>query len=188
MGSLIKRIQNIVSEDYQNEIEEYFNSDSIPWIKNPKSESIRLYNYRYQYHFGYADNILDPKASKFVKDIVQSFEKKTNIEIEKIKTTLVQRLDKSITLDNEFKKTIHTDIKPYQFDFKVTDNHLTIIYYINNSDGDLSAVNSYYHVIESYTPQKGSVCYFDSRILHGATNPIINETRMSLFIGTIIKK
>jgi len=58
---------------------------------------------------------------------------------------------------------------------------LACIYYVNDSDGDTVFFNEKDEVCKAVTPKKGSICYFNSNIVHTGQPPF--ETKMRSIIN-----
>lgn len=66
-----------------------------------------------------------------------------------------------------------TNIKHHAPHTDLTTPHTSLIYYINDSDGDTVFFDNNNNVIESVTPKKGTAVLFDGLILHAAGIPTI---------------
>jgi hypothetical protein len=177
VGGLINSIQNIVTDEYKNQLIEYFENDKFEWVMNGKGGFIPLYSHRYNHPIITDSVCVDAKTFNIVLPIIHDFQNKTGIKIIKIKGCRINLLKRYKMSYEELKVALHTDAP----------SGLSIIYYVNDSDGDLVVTNDNKEIIDTYTPKAGSVAYFDSRLLHAATNPIISEKRMAIFFFTEIQ-
>jgi hypothetical protein len=50
-------------------------------------------------------------------------------------------------------------------------DHLVVLYYVNDADGDTVFFNEKNEIIKSVSPKRGRVVAFDGRILHGGGIP-----------------
>ena len=72
-----------------------------------------------------------------------------------------------------FKKTSHLPIHQDN----TSKNYMSLIYYINDSDGDTIFFNKKLKEIKRVKPKKNTAILFDSNILHCGCNPIKSSTR-----------
>jgi len=56
--------------------------------------------------------------------------------------------------------------------------HYTMIYYVNDSDGDTFLFDNEYKEIARVTPKKGRLLVFNGQTLHAGSNPYVNDYRM----------
>ena len=54
----------------------------------------------------------------------------------------------------------------------------SLLYYVNDSDGDTKFFDNDYNQIQSVTPKKGRSVFFNSNLLHAGSNPIKNDVRI----------
>ena len=76
------------------------------------------------------------------------------------------------------KKTNHL---PIHMD-KITEGDKTLLYYVNDSDGDTLFFDNDLNITKRVTPKKNRAILFDSNMLHAGANPIKNETRIVINI------
>ena len=89
------------------------------------------------------------------------------IKINRIKVNLNTNL-------TNYKKENH---QPIHID-DTSENMNSLIYYINDSDGDTLFFDEKENVINRVSPKKGRAVLFNSNIKHAACNPIIYDCRM----------
>ena len=65
---------------------------------------------------------------------------------------------------------------------KITEGDKTLLYYVNDSDGDTLFFDNDLNITKRVTPKKNRAILFDSNMLHAGANPIKNETRIVINI------
>ncbi len=82
-----------------------------------------------------------------------------------------------IGANEETHGSLHTDL---------TDNtHKSVLYYVNNSDGDTLLFDNNKNVVKRVKPKKGRAVVFDSNILHAASPPL--NSRFRVVVNCIFK-
>lgn len=90
----------------------------------------------------------------------------SKLEIERAKFNLLPRQPFT---DEDLIPSIHTD--------KDEEGYVSIIYYLEDSDGDTVIYNNHHEEKQRYTPQANTCIIFDSNTWHRATPPTINKVR-----------
>ena len=119
----------------------------------------------------------EPTSSHFDQlcEIVKHLDfEKINYQVYRIKSNLMFNI-------SGYKKT---NYQPIHLD-RVAEGDKSLLYYVNDSDGDTLFFDSDLNIIKRVSPKKNRAILFDSNILHAGTNPIKNEKR--IVINTIFK-
>ncbi len=181
-----KVFNDIISKDDQKKfVKELYNVE-FPWylqktttaitetntaIKDDKScDTLGLVHVIYDEKKGINSQIYQPALNT-----LNNFLSKNNIILEKllrIKTNLVfKRVDNS-----EKYHTPHVDNEQ---------NHYTLLYYVNDSDGPTYLFNNKYNgtkqnlnLIEKVNPEQGRAILLDGHYYHASSNPAINDYRL----------
>lgn len=190
-------LSNIITEDEENTLEKYVNRFDLPWEK--------------------IENITGEFGGKFHEVklpgevlVYENIDSDINRIIEKIQINVCEKLE------YEFLKTYRCKInhtKPIDFDYNPLDlvhidmkmEHLVIVYYINDSDGDTVILenidgvgmdNMFNHLdgvvkekfkpIINIKPTKGSVAVFNGNLYHYGDFPKSND-RFVINIDLAIK-
>lgn len=66
--------------------------------------------------------------------------------------------------------------------------HISVIYYINDSDGDTVIFNDDLTVKQRIRPQRGRLVMFDGSYLHAGNNPIYSKARVVANINLVSRK
>jgi len=167
--------ENIISKTHQDYIENLFFSSNFPWyynqdptFANQKSDrgttfSSSLLNENYKSEF--VDILLPIAFSCFDKMNIKKesniFNIRSFLHI-KNEIDLLNRKD-SLHVDNNF-------------------NHLVILYYVNDSDGNTEITNRIFNestkeseksekILKSISPKKGRCVVFDGKYYHRSTHP-----------------
>jgi hypothetical protein len=185
--------EDIISKDKQNILEEYFLNKIIRWDTINNTPYIESYN---------RQKVLSSEKIKddYIKSIILEIEKNVSLKINKsIHTNYRYKVNLLKSEDYEksknIKETIHIDrYEP----------HISMIYYINDSDGDTKFYKlndgnilecmkyiqkeeyNRFTQIKSISPKKGKVVVFDGLIPHQSTYPK-KGNRYVINFNTVIK-
>jgi hypothetical protein len=187
IGNDIYIIDNVISEDKQNEIEDLFTSGKLAWVF-------------------YKDIALDPNDIKTLGitkltpgigcTIKQHLPKYLNLNLlNKIKIIPEQAcvgIDKKLKEIYQARSFMHFPIAPElrkEFDnihIDIPFEHLVVLYYVNDTDGDTfifdkfadlhnlkspSINESESNIIKRVSPKKGRALLFDGRRYHSSSGP-----------------
>lgn len=83
---------------------------------------------------------------------------------------------------NFIKGTYHT---PHIDSPKDGNEYKTILYYVNDSDGDTVFFDSTGNINKCFSPKRGRAIIFDSTLYHASTSPVISDKR--IVINTVLK-
>ena len=168
-------IKNILPNYLKEELYNLFMGCYMPWFWNntatASKDEIDLEEETFQFiHLFYSDNNILSDKYNFVVPILWFFEKETNIKIKNI-IRIKANLNTRYLMTNKDKlDAIHKD--------SPNENFLSIIYYINDSDGDTLIYDEKRNVAYTITPQANSLVYFKSNTEHAGIFPLINKKRI----------
>jgi hypothetical protein len=124
-------------------------------------------------HFLYSDGEVKSKYLEFVMPVVDAFEEKTGMKVKKVLRAKFNLLTQRSITEEENNKAVHRDVQE-----DAEGNYISMVYYVNDSDGDTIVFDNDYKETERCTPASGSAIWFDSRVLHTATVPIHHKNRI----------
>ena len=87
------------------------------------------------------------------------------VEITRVKSNLLQNLN-GFTKENH--NVPHIDLYNEHYE-----ENFSLIYYVNDSDGDTKFFNKDFELIKRVSPKKGKVVIFHSNTLHTSSNTIM---------------
>jgi hypothetical protein len=133
----------------------------FPWYYNSKTiESDKINNYQFVHTF-FIDNKITSDYFPLVKKLIDS----------KIKYKRIVRIKSNFTTKKNKKVlSFHQD--------EIEDNYLSLLYYINSTDGD--TIFKIKNKIIKTKPIKGTGFLFKSNLYHSATNPKKYDSRIVL--------
>lgn len=169
-------IDQYFSKQIQDEIESVLSSNDFPWFFIPETVSgdkeSKLPKFKNTKNtFGFKHFLYDFNEvnSNYFKDFNNLF--KFN--------NLIRAKINLLTPIAGYKKNNHN--QPHvDIDDK---EHVTKIYYVNDSDGDTFFFDKNHKLIQRVTPKKGRLIVFNGLILHAGSNPIKFDRRMVININ-----
>lgn len=124
-------------------------------------------------HVLYSDSKIKSQYFSFAVPIIESFGySRTNLF--RAKANL---LYKNETFPDDHYNLTHVDSP---------DGFVSVLYYVNDSDGDTFFFDDTMNIIKRVTPKAGAVVIFDSNILHASSPPRKTETRV--VINFVLRK
>ena len=176
---MFKQLNNFVSPELANELEEVLSGHQFPWFWRPSTvHGVNENNYPsidFQFiHMAFYKNQPQSELFNYVRPLLFEFEKATGYTIKdiyKIKANLLPKQE----LD-DVEASIHTDLD------KSDKNYISIVYYVIDSDGDTVIYDDNKNVVLQTSPVKGSAVYFPSYMKHRGTPPKNNKRRIVLNI------
>jgi len=188
---MIKIIDNLAPISLQEDIlATLLDSDSFPWhyvnvvSGGVPDEHTVMLNYGF-FHNAYLSDQPD-KQSKFFKvclPLIYFLEDKAGVSVKQL---IRVRVGMQTIVDTS-KNVIH----PPHVDY--TSPHKTLIYYVNDSDGETILYKEKYsgEKITDFTidqivlPKKGSAVLFDGLTYHSSSSPTATNTRLAITINFI---
>jgi hypothetical protein len=172
----MKVIKNVLSKKESNMLLKItiFNNN-FPWYYLHNSATLKeksnTFNYSW-YHALVFNGKINSSFYSIFEDSILNIIKKFNLK-NKIITRV--RLGKTMSIGKQYINNSHIDEK---------EDHQTILYYLNNSDGDTYFYKKDKKTIEKQvTPEKNKAILFNGLIYHASSKPIKNMYRMVLNIN-----
>lgn len=198
-----KIIENLIPVSFQNEIENFCTSDKFPYYFQEKikynPEKIKYKNKNIIDAPGFSHVVFDWQTNSInspyydrIVSILYFLEEKTNIVIDKIKRI---RIRKSLQFPNHDKNKY----TPPHTDLDTLEQYYSLVYYVNNSDGDTFLfdykneskeqpdINIIANQLVRVSPKKGRGFLFEGKILHAGNCPINYEKRIIINFDFTIK-
>lgn len=162
-------IQNLLPDFLKQDIYDDLMGQYFPWYfsKTANYESKEDESLFQFFHIFYKDK--EPNSSKFnaILPIIWFFQKETGIKIKSIFRIKANLTTKYNMTEKDVYDSIHIDHE--------SNNYLSLIYYVNDSDGNTIIYNENKDEI---TPKANNLYYFKSNTKHSALYPKINKRRV----------
>jgi hypothetical protein len=174
-------IKKLLSKEEEDEIYEHVTSSFFPWNFSEYSVEKNL-DLTYQFvHVLYSHNEYKSPFRKYLEWVINAYLKHHSCTILRVVRAKFNLLPKENYQKELANKSIHRDCTN---DLKLDPNSkfITILYYVNDSDGDTILFDEQYNEIERFSPIKGNAIVFDSNILHRGSTPVIHKNRIILNI------
>jgi hypothetical protein len=169
--------KNTIRQDLAQKIYDVLNdNDNFAWYFRKKFtipfDSASKTQFAAFSHIFYFDDKINSAYFDNAFEIVDEICKQENLKINKLHR-IYANLYLNVHHDEKMKKNeIHLDSE--------NPNCKTILYYVNDSDGNTLFYNDEKIVINEVKPQKGKYVIFESNKLHGAGIPVQSKFRMVL--------
>ncbi len=182
--------EDLIDEQTQDLIEEDILSQDFPWFFCPYTidltnatdlEKTFVYeqglNPNQFVHLVISESKVNSQKIELIRPVLQNLAEKMqkNIYVEKAKFNF---LPQAISDDYHYP---HVDIK------SDSDDMMSMIYYVNNCDGDTyffddigPKTKTYTTVVDKVTPKKGKAVIFESKQFHSGSSPVVSEKRIVL--------
>lgn len=168
-----------IEKGVADNLEQLICSDNFPWyfnvntVGNDEGKISHNKNYDgFQFVHGLYHNHVP--TSMFFDNIVLPL-----TSFRELQFAFYQRIKLNLNLKSH-SEYIHL---PIHIDSKIP-SFTSMIYYVNDSDGDTLFFDKQNNIIERVTPEKGKVIWFKSNISHAAQNPVKNSKRVIVnFVG-----
>lgn len=187
-----KIINNIVPVSFQNQMEFILDDITFPWYFSKtiaKNENNLKYNLNVIDAPGFTHSVFnselnEQKTSLFhiVCTILYFFEEKTNF---KIKEIIRIRIRKTV----QYPGHNHNKFTPAHVDLENVDKYYSLVYYVDDSDGDTFLFKNKYEegksvlygdeteLLVRVPPKKGRALFFDGKTYHSGNCPISYQKR-----------
>ena len=178
------QIENIVSDSDAVRIEAALCDANFPWFYRPSSvyglEGPDTPDHQWVHAF-YVQGQVASDYYDLIIPVLRGFESATGhqvLNLYKVKANLTTPMRLT---DCEMDQLKHTDHEGRPR------NYASIVYYVNDSDGDTLVYDDLGTVIERVTPRRGSAVWFPSYQLHRPGQPQLHKTRVVLNFVVEIK-
>jgi hypothetical protein len=170
---MIKVLENFIPKNLQDHFEAILSSNRFPWYfqesvtndftlnkKNYKDSSFLAHVFHRNDNGGYSDSHLIEKFG-----VIRYFaEEKLNISIKE-----VVRLQTNLNLKRpDFKDSEHHGIHVDETPNAISKS---LLYYVNDSDGDTYFYSKDGKLLKRISPKKGTALYFNSNFFHASSPP-----------------
>jgi len=167
-------IKDLLPNSLKSEIHDLLTGSYFSWFFNETATNYENDNFSentFQFvHTFYASGKINSDKYQLIQTIMWFFEKETGIKIksiDRVKANLTTRYN--MTTKDKL-DAIHKD--------HIDNNFLSLIYYVNDSDGDTIFYNKNKNVEHNVTPQANSLVYFKSNISHAGMFPKLNKRKI----------
>jgi hypothetical protein len=190
----MKFIENIVIDSVKERMKRIFLRDEFEWYYNqstvriiPENRSALIDDNTKESiqftHKLYTDGRFESEYIEYVQKIMRALEEKEGI----VCTTLLRAKCNLVPQDSSFGvdqyHPPHVDLK------EANDYTYTLIYYVNDSDGDTFLFNEKYGdefenvtIAHRQTPKEGCALLFKSNTYHAGSSPVNNSSRVVINI------
>jgi hypothetical protein len=177
-----KVYDDVVSKELADKVEETLTSDMFPWFCMKKS----IYPEWYQAKFDDSENYKDVRSLGHTFTVGEP--PVINSAFIGIPLELLQQISNKLKIDNNNLLRIRAN---YMYPLSASETylpasphvdgsykHLVLLYYVNDSDGDTILYKDPPNILTTISPKKGRFVIFDGSILHAASPPRFNDTRI----------
>ena len=163
-------VENLIEEEYYKYIKEFLLGDTMPWYWNESTVTHAEDIYQFTYSIIHKeDELISPEG--WCLELVAHIIKGAGLQNAKVTRAKLNLLPRQPYTKNKLKETKHQDTEDTF--------SKTILYYLNDSDGDTVFYNE--DGTETYiTPKANTAVIFNSNIWHRSTPPRINKKRVVL--------
>ena len=164
-------IDNIVPQILQDELESFHISPFFPWhyVKDTVSnvdykfkKTDNTFETSFFNHLHFKNNQVNSNKCAEVKNIIR-------IQSNLTRNFTGYKESNHSAIHGDWEQEVLPD-SPTMF--------CSLLYYVNDSDGDTKFFDNDYNQIQSVTPKKGRAVFFNSNLLHAGSNPIKNDVRI----------
>lgn len=163
---MIHIIENFIPEQYQKELFRLFSSDNFLWTYQPctyktfVNKNPELYNDVAFLGRQLSNENSQQKEYEYIAPLIYFIMEHTKYTISKVLRSKANLILPSV--DNRLHPP-HAD--------SAIENTYTLLYYINDSDGDTFIFDSNNKIKERITPKMGKAVIFPSNLIHCGSNP-----------------
>lgn len=189
-------IENFLPKSYQIDLYELTKTDEFPWYWNSTISGMNPLRYSgiSSTQYGFSHVLYDKPTGryenspyqKFFRPMVYFIEEKFNVKVNEL---LRIRLGLNTKVDPT-ENILHVPHTDYFVP------HKTVLYYVNDSDGDTFLYNEFYNpeskvepkeftLNQRSTPQMGKAIFFDGLQYHSSSSPCKNLSRIAVNINFV---
>lgn len=171
-------IENLLNEEQLNALTNEVLNSSFPWYWmnsaiSKEFEILTKHEYFSFVHIVYDKGKIVSDIFPKVQNIIKNFENFSGTKIKSIHRIQINMLLKVDFSEYDERYSIHADIE--------SDKHISLVYYLNDSDGNTKLFDSERkNVLFECEPKKGTCIFFNSSQWHSATPPKRNSRRVVL--------
>ena len=190
----MKFIENIVTDKVAERAQRIFLQDHFDWYYNnstskiiPENRTVLINDHTKESiqftHKLYTDGIFDSEHVEFVMKIMKGLEEKEGIVCTKMIRAKSNLLVQEPLYGVDFYHPPHVDIR------NPTNINYSLIYYVNDSDGDTILFNEKFGdeftdltIAHRQTPKAGCALLFNSGTYHASSSPMLTNSRVIINI------
>lgn len=166
--------KNLFSQEIANHIENCLTSADFPWYwnkyvayENNENSSIKDFFFT---HIFFRDGIVKSENIKLIEPILYEIHKMGLYKIKDIFRIQANLFCNSDLDEEELKTLVHADLPD--------ENYISVVYYVNDSDGDTILYKDDGTIQETCSPVKNTIFWFPANQLHRPTPPKENKIRI----------
>jgi len=189
---MIKIIPNIINKKQQNYLNKIIQDNNFPWyyydnVIEGRNNNYKKYKnitetYAWIHTLFFLPKGINSDYFDDFKIILSAFEKKEKVKIQELLRIRIRRTMQHSNHDLEKYNYPHVDIKDET-------NYKSLIYYVEDSDGDTfffdktyqkgdpTFLDKGYKTLKRVSPKQGKAIYFDGNIYHSGNNPVKYDKR-----------
>jgi hypothetical protein len=171
-------INNLLPKSFADKVYNNLNSSQFPWYYNDNVIGFDKEPWFQFTHLFCEENNILSDGYNIIMPILYFFEKETDITFKNIKRIKANLTTQYNLTKEQIKSLEHTDVD------KDDDKYLSLIYYVNSSDGN-TIIYDNKNIIE-VEPEFNKLVYFNSNLKHCGVFPAKNKQR--IVINFIIEK
>lgn len=184
-------LDNIFSKDFINNINSHLIDYEFPYylsdwgtVNEKKLNHKNLFDYFQFSHPFYNYNLFTKKVEKIstsniVDELLIAFINKFNLDQLQVLRVKANLVTQNLLATKDTFSYPHIDCKEF--------NHLSMIYYVNQTDGDTFIFDNNLNIIDRIKPVQGRILLLKGDVLHSAGHPIKFEKRIVLNFNFEIK-
>lgn len=182
--------KNLIPVDLVNKIEKMMTSENFPWyyqettvndesdyFKNIKNKKFKINDTGQFTHIFLNSEKINSPFFEEIFNILKIFSLKEKINLTLLRCKANLQIQKSKIFKNKY-NIPHIDIQ---------EEHMVLIYYVNDSDGDTLLFDKNLKIFKKIKPEKGKFLLFNGNILHASSFPVKNKKRIIINLDLKIK-
>lgn len=172
----IQILENFLPKELEDKLEELICHHQFPWYwRSSSTYGIYKEGKDYQFvHIIYHENTAYSEIFELARNILFEIEMQLGITIKDLYKIKANLTTPSALSEEDLNDAIHIDMG------KSDKEYYTLVYYVNDSDGDTIIYDDNKNVVKHKSPQKGSAIFFPSHTWHRHTPPKSHKRRIVL--------